>query len=137
MRRAVAASLIVLAACGGGPSKVDFVARVEALCRRAAAEQAALPEVLSADEYAGYLGGLAEVVRKERRAVARVDAPADGRDEQRALLRSLDRVARAADRFATATDGFSQQEQLDAAALARHEADGKLVAYGFEDCARS
>lgn len=135
--------LASLAACGGGDerlSKREFITRGDAICARLTKQTDELDEPTKPADVVRYLEQALSLAERSRAEFARLDAPKDGDDVQKALLASLDdSLATAEDALEAADDGDFEKmaSLLTDATAAGNEADADARDYGFKECGTS
>lgn len=142
---ALAAAAAALAAgasaCGEDttPSRADFTAQANELCRSANAKIAALPEPSDVDGLKHYIEQMTSVTSAAVDRFARLDPPAELRNDVEAYVANGRRVVALADRLADATLSGDQTalkalqaegDRLDA------DSDERAANMGLTDCAR-
>ena len=144
MRRIVlsllVAALIVLAGCGGAPSKSSFLAEADDTCRAANAPVASLKTPTSFPELADGARAVAAASDEQVPRLRDLDRPSGAKDQTDAVFNSIAGVAASARSLQAAADGKDEkataQSANEVSAQARQAGDGAR-AYGFTTCGSS
>lgn len=142
MQRSVAAVLVVLSACGGGPSKTEFVSRWDAICAREERAVAAVPvpDVRSTKDLPAFADALGRAIPIAQREVSELQAvapPKADRSTVGAILADLERATSAlsqAEAAARNADAGAVERAQSLASAYRTQAGRAARAYGFKRC---
>lgn len=143
-RLALVLPLVLVVACGGssGPSKADYIARAEAICKKANADVKALPFPTSTAAISDYAAKIVAVADETTTALGKLDQPAADKDDlEKKVLAPLRTQVSEGKEFAAkikaAVDANDQKtlQQLVAKPPVGTEADlDWMRTYGFTQC---
>jgi hypothetical protein len=135
----VVAGLAGAAGCGDdAPSREDFTAQANELCRVANAKIAALPEPSDVDGLKAYVQKMKSVTSDSVDRFAKLEAPAEMRGDAEAYVANGRRVVALADRLATATltgDEATMKELQAEGDRLDADSDERAASMGLSDCA--
>jgi hypothetical protein len=135
-----AIALAALAACGGGPSKADFVAKADGACGAGNGVITAIAPPTNLPELATAAGTVATTVDAQAEGLRKLDVPGDDKDVVAGVVAALAGVAGPARALQDAAGGSDDAATARAANDLRAKADAAAVqarSYGLAVCGQA